>query len=317
MQNNIQWLETIDISKLQVLFNEIFGTQITQEFLKWKYRDAKHLGTAIEKDEQLLSYYGGMPRDVFYRRKIIHAVQIGDVMVHPNQRGAFTRKGAFYKMADAYIEKKIGFQKEYSLAFGFPSQRAYKLGKCLGFYDVVDSLVELEWGSGKKKYLGFWSYREVKNLDENSVSKLWEDMKYSLKESIVGVRNFKWINERYLKHPQNTYKVLTIKRVWNKNIKAIIFLKEHEDGSLEWMDMIGNVADLPLMWTIAYHYMSQYGFKKLFCWITKSQVDFFKASNPIVHDIDIVIPFIVKNAVMNIKNIKNHWWLMSGDIDFK
>lgn len=317
MQNDIKWIDSTNLLELKALFCEIFDIQTTQKFLEWKYRDAKQFGLAIQKNEQLVAYYGGMPRDVLYRERVIHAVQIGDVMVHPSQRSAFTKKGAFYRVAASYIEEKIGLQKAYSLAFGFPSQRAYRLGKRLELYDVVDSLVELEWSFGKKKSLWFWSYSELKNLDEESVSKLWSEMKQSLKKSIVGVRDFKWINERYIKHPQNSYKVLTLKRAWGKNIKAIIVLRELEDGSIEWMDMVGDVANLSLMQSVAYDYMSKGGFKKLFCWITKSQVDFFRATDPIIHDIDIVIPFIIKNATINIKDIKNHWWLMSGDVDFK
>ncbi len=71
------------------------------------------------------------------------AVQIGDVMVHPKQRGILTRKGPFFQAAANFLEHFVGQGKDFPIAFGFPSERAYRLAEHLGLYEKVGELMRV------------------------------------------------------------------------------------------------------------------------------------------------------------------------------
>lgn len=317
MSDSIQWINLTKKKEWLTLFSEVFSSQMSENFLEWKYRDTKKMGVALKDEEKLVAFYGGMPRDALYNTKPIKAVQIGDVMVHPNQRGAFTRKGAFWKVATTYAEAMIGKNKEYDIAFGFPSKRAYMLGKRLNLYDAVDSLLELSWNVIRKPFFSLWRGRQWKDSDINALPLIWEKMSISLNQSLVGVRDEKWLQERYLNHPDSIYSVLSVHRFWSSRIDGVLILRNHDDGSIEWIDMIGDVALIPQFWNVAYRFCYKRAAKRLFCWMTKSHLDVFKMTNPQVHDIDIVIPLIVHNSSLDLAKIKNRWWLMAGDTDFR
>lgn len=305
---NDEWLE---------LFEHIFSAKMSRDFLKWKYRDAKALGMGLLYEDKLIAFYGAMPRDISYKGTILKAVQIGDVMVHPSQRGAFTKKGAFYRVAFSYINEKIGKNKDYSLAFGFPSKRAYSLGKRLELYDAVDSLVELSWDITNSKNFTLYKARDFNISDIKMANDIWRKMAKSLNGSLVGTRDEKWLKERYLNHPDSPYTILTIHLLFSAKAIAFVILKEHQDGNIELVDLITDVELIPNALEAIFSYYRKKNKKRVFCWITRSHSFLYDKTKPHTHNLDIIIPFITYNSCMDIAKIKDRWFLMSGDTDFR
>lgn len=319
--NTLQSFQTdwIDIHQSQLfitLFETVFGSKISENFLFWKYRDTHRLGIGLKREHDLTAFYGGMPRNVLYKGKMISAVQMGDVMVHPSERGAFTRRGAFWKVASTYLEEEVGEGKAHSIAFGFPTSRAYQLGKRLGLYDAVDSMCEVSWSLESKGPTTLWRAREWKPSDISYICDIWEKMAFSCKHSIIGVRDEAWLAQRYLEHPNSPYKILSICPKWSNRPEGIIILKEHEN-EIELIDFFGDVSKLKKYMKAMLRYAYSQKAKRLFCWITKSHVESFKYYQPQIRDLDIIIPFNVHTKGIELEQVQNRWWLMGGDTDFK
>lgn len=311
------WIDQTQQSQWRELFHTVFGSQMSQKKLAWKYRDTEKIGIGLQKDDKLVAFYGGMPRDVVFEGKLLHAVQMGDVMVHPSQRGAFTARGAFWNVASSYIGAMVGEGKPYEIAFGFPNKRAYQLGHLLGLYDKVDHLIQLSWSVPKRNSISIWRLRDWKDSDINHVSRLWEQMRKSLSNSVLGVRDAQWLSNRYVKHPETPYRIITVHKIWSSRPEGILILKDRGEEGLELIDMIGDVAKIPMFIEMACRYGNAVSSSKVFCWITNSHLSYFESTHPIVHDIDIIIPYNVLTQGIKPEKIKNRWWLMAGDTDFR
>ena len=116
------------------LFRACFSYTLPEATRQWKYAESGVIGIGVWRGDDLVAFYGGMPRAISFMGQPSMAVQIGDVMVHPSQRGAFTRQGPFQMAASTYQEEFIGHQKPYLLGFGFPEDKALRLGEQLGLY---------------------------------------------------------------------------------------------------------------------------------------------------------------------------------------
>lgn len=313
----LEWLHADHSESFLTLFKNVFGSEMSYEFLLWKYQGCEHFGIGFKRDDELTAFYGGIPRDVLYRGEPLKAVQMTDVMVHPNERGAFTRKGTFWKVASTYIGTKVGDRNPYPLAFGFPSYRHYLLGNRIGLYDSVDSITELSWSSTPSNGLSFWKIRELKDSDMKYVPGLWDTMKEKFADSVIGVRDSRWLQKRYLDHPENPYQILVLHKIWKIKPEGIIILRDRGDAGIEWIDMIADPGLIQILHKSVMQYISKKPIKRLFCWITASHAHLFESTAPAQGDPDVVIPFNILTDGMSPENVQNRWWLMSGDTDFR
>lgn len=109
-------------AELLNLFLDAFGHEMPPELWHWKYQGVDILGMMLRNEGKAVAFYGGMPRTTHLFGTPVTAVQIGDVMVHPEHRGTLTRKGAFFQVATHFLERYVGEQQLYPIAFGFPLQ---------------------------------------------------------------------------------------------------------------------------------------------------------------------------------------------------
>ena len=111
----------------------------------WKYQGLDTLGGLARRHGRAIAFYGAMPRAIHLFGSPATVVQIGDVMVLPEERGILKRQGPFFLAATSFIERFIGYGKTYPFGFGFPSERAYRLAAHLGLYDKVGELKRVSW----------------------------------------------------------------------------------------------------------------------------------------------------------------------------
>jgi len=134
-----------NFSHLQSLFKLSFKKYLSPELWQWKYANQQAQALCVWEENNLVGHYGGMPRDILFFGEPKMAVQIGDVMVDPSNRGALSRKGPFFLMAATFIDHYIGFEKPFLLGFGFPNRRAMQVAEHLGLYASVGQMLKFSW----------------------------------------------------------------------------------------------------------------------------------------------------------------------------
>lgn len=300
------------------LFRICFHHEMDEALWEWKYQGEVQVKSINAwRGTELVGHYGGMSRSVMMFGKRVNAVQIGDVMVHPTERSAFTKKGVFYQMATTFIEMNIGYERHYILSYGFPNERQMKLGKSLGLYDEVERVVKAEWKSIKSKAqfkIKVRQFNESCKQHQQAVNTLWTKMASDLGDSIVGVRDWEYLSRRYLKHPTRQYSIFIVSNRVGGKARGIIVLQKEED-SWALMDVIGAVLDIPILVKQARRVVGGYGGEILGCWISSGFSSYFD-KQAVWKDINIPIAHNTWTLGPQTTQVYQKWWLMSGDTDF-
>lgn len=308
-----------DTPALLALFQRAFGHAMTPEQWAWKYGGEHGHGMVVWQDGQPVAHYGGIGRRILYRGRPEWAVQIGDVMVEPEQRGILTKAGPFFLAAATFLERYIGFGRQYLLGFGFPNERAMRVAERLGLYAEVGSMAELVWPALPDRR-ELWTRLRPVNPDDSrdrlAVDGLWQAMAADLGDAIIGVRDWPWLKQRYLSHPQHRYEVLLQTGRLDGRPRGLLVLRRHAD-SLELLDVIAPLSRLPGLVVAAQRMAGRWGLPKLSGWITQDYAECFAASGPAVQALDIRVPANAWTAGPPMADIERRWWLMSGDTDFR
>ncbi|GAB6041080.1 GNAT family N-acetyltransferase [Endothiovibrio diazotrophicus] len=308
-----------DAPAVRELFREVFGSEMSADFWRWKYRGglAGAAATGVWADGRLVAHYGGMGREVLLRGEPARVVQIGDVMVSPEQRGILTRKGPFFLSTATFLEEYIGYGNPYLLGFGFPSRRHLVLARRLGLYAEVGKVIAVRWPAlHARPRLG----SRVRALDphgagfERCVAGLWAAMRRDLSEAIVGVRDAAQLRYRYVSHPDHDYTLWLVSgRLTGRPLGIVVLRRVGE--SMELLDLVAPLARMPLLVFHARRLAAEAGAQDLFCWIT---APFAERLGPggTQEEIDVYVPANVWSAGPPPEVAEGRWWLTSGDTDF-
>ena len=305
----------------KLLFLTCFGDDISPYFLQWKYATSQGLGLGAYSDSdgqksKLIGFIGGLPREVYWCGQSVKAIQICDVMVHPSFRHLQPKKGVFQQLATRFLANLISSDGPYQLGYGFPSQRAFRLANRLKLYEAVDDMVRVEWRC-QKTLRGFLSRsREINQEDKDIVDCLGQAMHRSFDQSIIGRRDWAYLDARYLKHPTESYICRMVNSTITGQPLGVIVLKRHEADVFEWVDIIAPRKRFDLLIHAALRFTRRAQANELFSWITSSHQDLFNSGSPRVTPLDIVIPAYNAVQAPAIDNILSRWFLMPGDSDF-
>ena len=316
----LDWTHLKDQEAWLKLFNQAFGHSMSSEFWKWKYQEAEPIGVCARGVQgDMVAFYGGMPREVLLRGRLIKAVQIGDVMVHPTHRGILTRQGPFQMVAATFLEQFIGFEKKYLLGFGFPSGKAMALAERLGLYAPVDKMVEMEWKIIKSKKTENFEYLPINKNHAEMVDAIWYQMKGALSNAVVGVRDWRRLLSRYIEHPDKPYKIYLIKqsKKYNPEKMGILILRDWNETGLECVDFIAHPSYFPVLIKAACQQALILNRSRIFAWITQSHANKLNYQNPEIHELDVLIPTNIWSPGPPVAEIKDRWFLMGGDTDFR
>lgn len=315
----VNWVRagSVDMDVWHDLFESCFGYRMSKELENWKYARQDCLGVFVFNGDKPVAFYGALTRQIIYFGEALLAAQICDVMVHPCERGVLTRKGPFFLAAATFLENKIGVDKKHILGFGFPTVKAMQTADKMRLYASVGELVQITWESARQPYAA-WRYtvHQVDNANITEASGLWKRMAASLKERTVGVRDSDYIKHRYLDHPVNRYNVLLIKSRWTGKSIGMIVCREHNDA-MELVDIIAPVTSVAYLIAVARDRAAQAGKPKLFVWMMAPDAHNFCGSEGTITSLDISVPTSIWENAVNPDVIKNKWWLMAGDSDFR
>ena len=302
-----------DLELIQ-LFNEVFGHVMPIERWRWKYAAASVRGVVLKREGRAVAFFGGMPRHCTGPAGSLTAVQNGDVMVLPSERGVFTRHGALYHVVTAYLDQFVGPSALYGFAFGFPNERHFRLGIKLGLYADSGRLMELSWSAATNRSAAGTVTSELKIPQLAATLRvLWPQMIKSWPRYYIPNRDAgRWM-ARFVSHPVHQYDFLVIRRgLFRKPVCAMV-LREHI-GHIEWLDYVGPLDSVNLAINAVREFAKQHGNKPVMALFTRSIASTFSESATCVES-DICIP-VNSCESEEPRPYLNNLWLMGGDTDF-
>jgi len=315
----IQTLKAQQLEDLLSGFKAAFEQPISNALWQWKYGNAPEYELCVWEGNQLIAHYGGMPRRILYFGQPQQAIQIGDVMVIPSRRGMYSRHGAFFQIAATFLERFIGFGKPFLLGFGFPNERAMRLAEHLGLYQPVDHIVQLSWTPLEAHPRLLTSIRCFESSElipfAEEIDRLWQAMANTLSQAIVGVRDWEYILQRYIQHPEQPYRFLVIQHRLSRRIQAIAVIKVNQQ-TLELVDLLAAVETIDLLIYQIRRFLPVLGCHQLSCQISTGMADYFKVQDFHCQPTAIRIPANSWTAAPEPASLQHHWWLMGGDMDF-
>jgi hypothetical protein len=312
-------------STMQVLFAEVFRTPMSPELWAWKYGDGRGRAIGLQREGRLVAHYGGVARQVSMLGRPAVACQVCDVMVEKSANKSLTRRGAMYQVAATFLENEIGWGCRHLIGFGFPSARAFGVAQRLGLYAEVDRVVRLSWpadASTRPSRVSVALLGEsgavLSERDRQAIDRLWRQMVQDMPESILGVRDAAWIQQRYLQRPDRQYELLLVRSRWTRRPLGLVVVRRHE-RHLEVLDIVAPPSRFDAMVGVARAHAAAAGLGHVECWITRSHrhlVDAIDPQNLTVTDLDIRVPTSVHTAGPSVEDLQGRWYLMSGDADF-
>ena len=299
------------------LFRQAFGHDMPASLWEWKYGPSNASDVNAWRDGRLAGHYGGLERAVLFFGKPEKAVQIGDVMVHPSERGVLRRKGVFHQMAASFFECNVGYGRPCLASFGFPNERVMRLGEKLGLYGEIDRIVEASWtplDPGISPFVKVRLLHADSPLLQENVETLWKEMAAGFREGIMGVRDWAYFRHRYFLHPCRRYKVyLASSRIGSR--PRGIFVLQKKGDEWELMDLVCPLHEIPLLVRHARRMTGSLGGKKLTCWMTSAISKYFGRRLEL-RDIGIPIATNLSLFGPGLEKMRERWWLMGGDTDF-
>lgn len=317
-----RYLNANDMTALLDLHQLVFGQPLDAPWYEWKYSKRPQAGVGLWSPQgDLIAHCGGVPRTVYVYGKSQAALQICDVMVHPNWRGILTRHGPFYSVSHALYQSQIGLQGPYTMGFGFPSARHLRLAQKLGLLNDAGHMWELAWEKPQATLDWYWQGQELQEghpLWRQIIDRSWRHMQQESRFLILGARDTLYVRERYLQHPRYQYHFRALKRPWAKYPDGVAVWRYTDAQCKEilWVDWIGP----PSLMTKAQRMMSSHAatlqVNRLSAWAsaTISQV----LSQDCQHLASIASCGIVSttSAINHHALVSAPWWWMAGDTDF-
>jgi ABC-type polysaccharide/polyol phosphate transport system ATPase subunit len=314
------WSRETDKQGLLNLFSQAFLDDMPPKRWDWKYRQAPVWGITVRRDDQYAAFFGGMPRAMVHDGKTVLAVQIGDVMVLPEHRGALARTGPLFRSAAAYFANMHTLYPEARMGFGFPSLRHMSLGIKLGLYLEVDTISTLRWPVLTPVRSALTKTRVLQHLsgaaESTRLNQLWHDMQQDWPGLLLPVRDAARWNYRYVEHPEFSYRVLMVSNRWTGKPLAAVVLRAHPDH-LEWLDYAGSREAIPLALRAARMHAAELGLAHVKGWFSSALVDEFSQGQAALEPNDIRVPVNLWGRDVDQAKPIAPLWLMAGDTDFR
>lgn len=326
MSNAIRGLCRVDEQSapaMRRLFEEVFGHPLSQAEWDWKYGHHRGHGLALEYHGELLAHFGGVTRQVVCGPQQLSACQVCDVAVSPRARNSLSRRGPLYALTTAFLADQIGWGRPHLLGFGFPTERAFAVAQRLGLYEEVDQMCSVSWPS---KEVRTWAGLKVQPLKPQDLElrvaeleSLWARMRSDLEGCILGVRTPAWLKYRYVEHPRHTYELHGVLRPWTREWLGVVVWRRHPQH-LEWVDAVAPQSVWPQLLRASQSAAARMGLPEVQVWTTRSQVQRFMSLQTefaTMKSLAIQVPANAYSPGPSPASLRDRWFLMAGDTDFR
>jgi hypothetical protein len=306
-----------DVQAVLALFRKVFGHEMSAEHWRWKYGEGRGAAAVARRDDDIVAHYGGVTRRILLFGRPARAFQICDVMVDLKERAVFTKSGPFFLCAASFAESAVTAQSPFG--FGFPNARVMRLAEKTGLYSDVGGMAEIRWQPLPDRPRLLTRVRHLSPDDPNTdetIDRLWKKMAHDLHDSVVGVRDARYVRHRYFNHPDKHYDVLAVtSRLSGTALGFLVLCRD--TGRCELLDVIAPLKNLPSLINQARRLLTHWGFAELYCWVTHHNATLFTATGGVPHVPDIRIPTSNWIDGPAVEAIRDKWWLMGGDTDFR
>lgn len=317
-------------AEMRALFAEVFGHPLSAEHWQWKYGAQRGQGIGIwrqspESAPRLIAHYGGTSRAISLFGRPARAFQACDLMSASSERGSLTRKGPVFLAGATFLEHELGYAAPHLLGIGFPNKRAYRLPEKLGLYaEVLARIMEVSWPTAICR-----SWRDaVQELSPTApegdgvLDAAWAEMRTSLSELVVGVRDAAYVRQRYWNHPEHGYRLFAVRRRLSQRLLGVVVLRlidgnAGEPPRCELLDVIGALPQVPALVWHARRLAAVLGAPTLFAWLADNLLPHFPvAEATAVNDLEVLVPGNNWTPGPPTETVKGRWWLTGGDTDF-
>lgn len=327
-----------DAAAVVELHREIFGPGADRLWFDWKYgtQPTQGCGHALGAwhDGKLIAFYGGLPRALWHTRTPVKGLQMGDVMVHPQWRGLFSRRGLFYHLTHLFHTSRLGASSTHPFewGYGFPNARHLKLGVTQGLVLDGGRVHELRWDTGvdaprPTQSAWWWAWRELlpdgAEFDA-SIDQAWKTMAAANHGLVMGQRDATYVRWRFVQRPVGTepahdgasrYRFFGLRRRWSSALAGVAVL---DAGSpiVRWVDWIGDPALMREASRMCRRQASQWGAPELSAWASPA-VEAVLETSEVKLRVECA-GFGLSAASSFTAQEATHltWWLMAGDTDF-
>lgn len=296
------------------LFEKSFNTDFDPALWRWKYADGRGHSVVALQDSQPIAHYGGIRREIYYFGEPDAAVQICDVMVLPERRAFFSKKGLFFKTAATMLEQYAGYGAAHLLGFGFPNIKAMHIAERLGLYEKTDELLSLSCPQNTKADddAVLVSEADSRQVIDEHADALWARMLEASADRILGVRDRCYLNYRFIERPGINYRCFSVRSVGK--IVAMAFVREHGEQYLI-MDIVGAMHDISSALKALCRHGHELGRPMVF-WITAGQLALFSDCALQTEATGIHLPCNSWSKGPPATRLAGAWWLTAGDMDF-
>lgn len=320
MQYQVREIPFAELPLIRPLFCRIFKTDISEEMLAWKYGDGRGRSYGIfTAAGELLAHCG-----IFYRQALAEGspcriAQLGDLMALPGRYGGVSRtRSPFALLIGKVLADLPDAANPDGLAFGFPSDRAMRLGEHLGLFSAIDRVWELQFsalprdrGGDRCLELDFDGSNFIHSADS-----LWDSMAADLGNDLIGVRDGCYLRHRYGSHPRHRYQCHLVRSGWLRRPLGILVTRL--DGEqCELLDLVAPRSNMKRLLVAARRQLPAWGVTTIKLWLTERHAAQIQRHADHVAPLEFRImanPFSSGNRP---QRFANRWWLTGGDTDYR
>lgn len=309
-----------ELGLIRPLFGRVFKTDLPDTMLAWKYGDGRGRSYgAFTEEGELLAHCG-----VFYRQTLAEGVscriaQLGDLMALPGRHGGVSRsRSPFALLIQQVLADLPAADNPDALAFGFPSDRAMRLGEHLGLFSAIDRVWELQF-SPLPLGTGADHCSELDLADSGVVrtaDRLWQQMADDLGNDLIGVRDGCYLRRRYGSHPQHRYRCHLIRSRWLR--RPLGLLVTRLDGEqCELLDLVAPRPAMQRLLVAARQQLASWGAAAMKLWLTERHAALLQQQADHAAPLEFRIMANPFSSGARPERFASRWWLTGGDTDYR
>lgn len=317
-----------DAPEVRALFAQVFGQPMSDALWQWKYADGRGLATGTRNAEgSLIAHYGGTARTLVWDGQERPAVQLGDVMVMEQARGILSRNGAFATAAQSFLQQHVGAQTSFAIGFGFPNERAARLGQALRLYETLGEIHALEWRCPQpdpgRRTLRRWATAPLDWADpgtQGRLDALWQALRSDARHFVLPRRDANWWRHRFANHPDGPYRLWWVRHRFTRSILGAVVLRP---GAETWeiIDWLAPLRHTETVLAAARALAASAGASALTGWFsaplaaqlaTMPAVAGFRSQLACTNCVT-----VARDPSLTPEMLSRPWWLTGGDTDFR
>ena len=311
-------LDTRELMLLQPLFESVFKQPVSAALLKWKYAEGRGESWAAWQtaENRPFLHCGLSFRDVLVAGSPTRAAQLVDLMAEPKRSGLSREQSPFALLMRQILDSLPRQDNPAGVAFGFPSDRAMRLGEHAGVYRSVGNWQALEF-CGIDAVMGprVRAWRHELASDLALADRLWRVMARDLVDYSLGVRDSSQLIHRYLMHPEKRYTLWVAESRWLRQPMGIVVVGGGPDH-YEILDVLGRREDMPEIIRAVQRWLHDTQGQSLTLMLTAPFAQQLKsfASRCVATQFRIMANPRTPPAIL--AQLDDRWWLTGGDTDY-